>query len=50
VPLWGLGSFGAAGVQRVLEILQGELVQAMQYTGRNTLAKLDRKMLLTNFP
>jgi 4-hydroxymandelate oxidase len=50
VPLWGLGSFGPQGVQRVLEILQAELVQAMQYTGRTSLAQLDRKMLLTNFP
>jgi 4-hydroxymandelate oxidase len=50
VPLWGLGSFGAAGVQRVLEILQAELVQAMQYTGRTNLASIDRKTLLTNFP
>lgn len=50
VPLWGLGSFGAAGVQRVLEILQAEFVQSMQYTGRTTLASIDRKMLLTNFP
>jgi isopentenyl diphosphate isomerase/L-lactate dehydrogenase-like FMN-dependent dehydrogenase len=50
VPLWGIGSFGAAGVQRVLEILQAELVQAMQYTGHTTLASINRKMLLTNFP
>jgi isopentenyl diphosphate isomerase/L-lactate dehydrogenase-like FMN-dependent dehydrogenase len=50
VPLWGIGSFGAAGVQRVLEILQAELVQAMQYTGHTTLASVNRKMLLTNFP
>ncbi len=50
VPLWGLGSFGAAGVQRVLEILQAELVQAMRYTGRTNLASIDRRMLLTNFP
>jgi 4-hydroxymandelate oxidase len=50
VPLWGLGSFGQAGVQRVLEILQAELVQAMQYTRCTTLASIDRKILLTNFP
>jgi 4-hydroxymandelate oxidase len=50
VPLWGLGSFGAAGVQRVLEILQAELVQAMQFTGRPTLASVDRKLALSNFP
>lgn len=50
VPLWGLGAYGALGVQRVLEILQAELVQAMRYTGRTTLASVDRSMLLTNFP
>ena len=50
VPLWGLGSFGAPGVQRVLEILQAEFVQAMQNTGRTSLASIDSKILLTNFP
>lgn len=50
VPLWGLGAYGPAGVQRVLEILQAELVQTMRYTGRPTLASLDRSLLLTNFP
>ena len=34
VPRWGLGAFGAPGVQRVLEILQAELVLAMAHTGR----------------
>jgi isopentenyl diphosphate isomerase/L-lactate dehydrogenase-like FMN-dependent dehydrogenase len=50
VPLWGVGSFGANGVQRVLEILQAELVQAMQFTGQTSLASIDRKLVLTNFP
>ena len=50
VPLWGLGSYGPAGVQRVLEILQAELVQTMRYTGRPTLASIDKSLLLTNFP
>ncbi|MGI8988234.1 MAG: alpha-hydroxy-acid oxidizing protein [Bryobacteraceae bacterium] len=50
VPLWGLGAFGAAGVQRVLEILQAELVQAMSYAGRPTLASIDRSLATTNFP
>lgn len=50
VPLWGLGSYGAAGVQRVLEILQAELVEAMRYTGRTNLASIDRKLVLANFP
>jgi 4-hydroxymandelate oxidase len=50
VPLWGLGAFGPAGVQRVLEILQAELVQAMVDVGRPGIASLDRTLLRTNFP
>jgi 4-hydroxymandelate oxidase len=50
VPRWGLGSYGALGVQRVLEILQAELVQAMEFTGRPTLASIDKSLALTNFP
>jgi 4-hydroxymandelate oxidase len=46
---WGLAGYGAAGVQRVLEILQGELVMAMAATGRPTLASLDRTLVKTNF-
>jgi 4-hydroxymandelate oxidase len=49
VPLWGLSAFGSAGVQRVLEILQAELVQAMIDTGRPTLASIDRSVLRTDF-
>ena len=49
-PLWGLGSFGAAGVQRVLEILQAELVDAMQATGRTNLASIDRRLVRIDFP
>jgi 4-hydroxymandelate oxidase len=50
VPLWGLSAYGPAGVQRVLEILQAELVQAMIDSGRPTLASLDRSLLRTDFP
>jgi isopentenyl diphosphate isomerase/L-lactate dehydrogenase-like FMN-dependent dehydrogenase len=50
VPLWGLGSYGPAGVQRVLEILQAELVEMMRYTGRPSLASIDKSLVLTNFP
>ncbi|MDP9171046.1 MAG: alpha-hydroxy-acid oxidizing protein [Acidobacteriota bacterium] len=50
VPMWGLGSFGANGVQRVLEILQAELVEAMRTTGRTSLASIDKSLALTNFP
>jgi isopentenyl diphosphate isomerase/L-lactate dehydrogenase-like FMN-dependent dehydrogenase len=47
---WGLGAYGAPGVQRVLEILQAELVIAMAQTGRPNLASLDRTMVRTQFP
>jgi 4-hydroxymandelate oxidase len=46
---WGLAAYGAAGVQRVLEILQGELVMAMAQTGRPTLASIDRTLVRTHF-
>jgi isopentenyl diphosphate isomerase/L-lactate dehydrogenase-like FMN-dependent dehydrogenase len=49
VPRWGLGAYGAAGVQRVVEILQAELVQAMEATGRPNLASIDKSLALTNF-
>ncbi len=49
VPLWGLGAFGPAGVQRVLEILQAELQQAMVEVGRPSIQSLDRTLLRTNF-
>lgn len=50
VPLWGLGSYGAPGVTRVLEIVQAELVLAMRQTGCTNLASINRKIVLTNFP
>jgi 4-hydroxymandelate oxidase len=49
-PRWGVGSYGAAGVQRILEILQAEFVQAMASTGRQTLASINRAMARTDFP
>jgi isopentenyl diphosphate isomerase/L-lactate dehydrogenase-like FMN-dependent dehydrogenase len=50
VPRWGLGSYGPAGVQRVLEVLQAELAQAMTATGQSTLASLNRALVRTEFP
>ena len=47
---WGLGAFGPAGVQRLLEILQAEFRRAMASTGRTTLTALDRTVVRTNFP
>jgi isopentenyl diphosphate isomerase/L-lactate dehydrogenase-like FMN-dependent dehydrogenase len=49
VPLWGLAAYGAQGVQKVLEILQAELVQAMAETGRPTLASIDKTLVRTEF-
>lgn len=48
-PRWGLGAYGAPGVQRVLEILQREFVQTMAVIGRPTLASLDRTAVRTDF-
>ncbi|MBI3262390.1 MAG: alpha-hydroxy-acid oxidizing protein [Acidobacteria bacterium] len=48
-PRWGLGAFGPQGVQRLLEILQAEFLEAMARTGRTTLAALDRRAVRVNF-
>jgi 4-hydroxymandelate oxidase len=46
---WGLGAFGAAGTQRLLEIVQAELVQAAAMAGRPTLKSIDRTAVKVNF-
>jgi isopentenyl diphosphate isomerase/L-lactate dehydrogenase-like FMN-dependent dehydrogenase len=46
---FGLGAFGAPGVQRVLEIMQRELVQAAAAAGRRTLASIDTTAVKVNF-
>jgi 4-hydroxymandelate oxidase len=43
--LWGLGAFGQAGVERVLEILRGELRIAMQQLGAPSLRDITRAMV-----
>ena len=50
IPRWGLGAYGAPGVQKILEIMQAELKQAMAFTGRTTLASINRSMVRTDFP
>jgi 4-hydroxymandelate oxidase len=45
--LWGLGAFGQVGVDRVLEILQGELTLAMGNCGTQTVAAIDRSYVAT---
>jgi isopentenyl diphosphate isomerase/L-lactate dehydrogenase-like FMN-dependent dehydrogenase len=41
--LWGLGAFGQAGVDRVLEIMQGELKLVMGNCGTRTVADITRE-------
>lgn len=38
--VWGLASFGQAGVERALELLQSELELAMEFAGTPTLASI----------
>lgn len=45
--LWGLGAFGQAGVERVLEILQGELKLVMGNCGTRTVADINRAYVAT---
>jgi len=47
---WALGAFGAPGVQRLLEMLQQELVDAATAAGRATLASIDASIVKTRFP
>jgi 4-hydroxymandelate oxidase len=48
-PRYGLAAYGPVGAQRVLEIVQGELMLAMAATGRPTLDSIDRSMVRTDF-
>ncbi len=45
--LWGLGAFGQAGVDRVLEIMQGELKLVMGNCGTQTVADIKRPYVAT---
>jgi 4-hydroxymandelate oxidase len=46
---WGLGAFGIAGAQRLLELMQQELVHAAAATGRSTRASIDTSLVRTRF-
>ena len=43
--LWGLAAFGQDGVQRVVELLQGELRIALGLSGAGTLNAIDRSFI-----
>jgi isopentenyl diphosphate isomerase/L-lactate dehydrogenase-like FMN-dependent dehydrogenase len=45
--LWGLGAFGQAGVDRVIEILQSELRLVMRNCGTRTVADITRAYVAT---
>lgn len=47
---WGLGAFGEPGAQKVIEMVNTELRQAMASVGRASLAEIDRSIVTTNFP
>jgi 4-hydroxymandelate oxidase len=44
-PVWGLASYGAAGVQRLLELLQTELARDMAMCGRVNLQGIDQAVV-----
>ena len=50
VARWGVAAYGPPGLQRILEIVQNELVLAMAHTGRPTLTSIDRTLVRTDFP
>lgn len=43
--LWGLAAFGQIGVQRVVELLQGELRVALGLSGTGSLPAIDRSLI-----
>jgi isopentenyl diphosphate isomerase/L-lactate dehydrogenase-like FMN-dependent dehydrogenase len=43
--LWGLGAFGQEGVQRVVELLHGELRMSLALSGAGRLGALDRSFI-----
>jgi 4-hydroxymandelate oxidase len=43
--LYGLGTAGAAGVSKVVEVLRKEFTMAMALTGRRSLAEIDRSVV-----
>ena len=46
---WGLGAFGPAGAQRLIEILQRELVQTAAAAGCARLSDINKTTVKANF-
>lgn len=47
---WGLGAFGEEGAQKVIEIINTELVHAMAAAGCRDIKSINRRIVRTNFP
>jgi 4-hydroxymandelate oxidase len=43
--LWGLGAFGQAGVERVIDILRAELTLTMRQCGARTVGEINKSFL-----
>jgi isopentenyl diphosphate isomerase/L-lactate dehydrogenase-like FMN-dependent dehydrogenase len=46
--IWGLASFGQEGVEKVLDILRGELLIAMRQAGTRSIAEINRSYVVAN--
>jgi len=46
--LWGLGAYGAAGVEKCLAILNSELLRTMQFAGTASIAAIDKDSIWIN--
>jgi isopentenyl diphosphate isomerase/L-lactate dehydrogenase-like FMN-dependent dehydrogenase len=46
--IWGLASFGQAGVERVLDILRSELASNMRQAGTHRIAEINRSYVVDN--
>jgi 4-hydroxymandelate oxidase len=46
--IWGLASFGQAGVERVLDILKAELATTMRQAGTRTVGEISRSYVVDN--
>jgi len=47
---WGLGAFGEQGAQKVIEIINAELVHAMAAAGCRDIKSINSSIVRTNFP
>ena len=43
--IWGLGAFGQAGVERVIDILNGELAMVMRQCGTKSISEINQSFL-----